>query len=127
MSELVPYAAFGYPRRVSVWIGDFRTAEELDEYLCLSQEFERDFGFSLSDRNMPETTVESQPTSIEKLVSGFSWSESFRDAVAEAARRGGVSAATTMLVFHNFDYDLALVTVAANPRLRFLGAFPFGS
>jgi hypothetical protein len=127
MRQTVPYVAFGNPRTVSVWIGDFRTAEELDEYLCLSQEFERDFGFSLSDRNMPETTVESQPTSIEKMVSGFSWSESFRDAVAEAARWGGVSAATTMLVFHNFEYDPALVKVAANPRLRFLGAFPFES
>jgi len=123
---MIPYATFQRSHRVSIWIGDFTTAAELDEYLCLSHHFEQDFGFTLSDRNMPETTVESHPRSIAELVAGFSWSESFRDAAVAAAHRAGVTSATTMVLFHHFDFDPSQVAVAPSAPLRFIGSVPFG-
>ena len=127
MSTLVPYSTFQCSRRVSIWIGNFRSSADLDEYLCLSERFEQDFGFHLSDRNMPEIKVESGPRPIESLVEGFSWSEEFREAAAAAAHRMDIQSATTAIVFHHFAYDPTRATVAPDAPLTFVGSFSFGA
>jgi hypothetical protein len=45
--------------------------------------------------------------------------------VIEAATELGYDSANTMVVFHNFKYELAEVKVKPSSKLVFLGAFPF--
>ncbi len=46
---------------VSVWVGDFRTEDELDDYL--HSQFAADFGFEIYERAVREIGVEPQPGS----------------------------------------------------------------
>lgn len=106
---------------VSVWVGDFATDIELDDYLNLSRAFELDFGFQLNERDMPESVVKDAPVPIPDLVSGFSWSESYAAEVAKLAKAQGISNATTMLVFLNFEYRRSQGIPKGSAPLRFLG------
>ena len=71
---------------VSIWIGNFSSDDEFDEYMNLSGDFENDFGFKIDDNGIREGSVESCPKPIEQLVKGFSHYESFGLAAAEAAK-----------------------------------------
>jgi hypothetical protein len=51
---------------VSVWIGDFQTDAQFDDYMNLSKEFEKDFGFRINNASIREAAVESAPTAIEQ-------------------------------------------------------------
>ena len=110
---------------MSVWIGRLASDEELDAYLNMTPEFEKEFGFKLNEADMPETAVEPDAVPVSKLVDGFSWSKSYTEAVVEAASKLGYETANTMVVFHNFKYDSAEVKVKPSTKLVFLGAFPF--
>lgn len=112
---------------VSVWIGDFASDIELDDYLNLSRAFESDFGFELNDRDMPETVVNDAPTSIADLVAGFSWSKSYGAEVVSLAKAKGIEKATTMIVFLNFEYQPQQAKPKGTAPLRFLGAVRFSS
>jgi len=119
------YTFFQRGGYVSVWIGRLSSDEELDAYLNMTPQFEQEFGFKLNEADMPETTVEPDAVPVSSLVDGFSWSKSYRDAVIEAATELGYDSANTMVVFHNFKYELAEVKVKPSSKLVFLGAFPF--
>lgn len=108
---------------VSVWVGDFRTADELDDYL--NSQFESDFGFPLYDRALQEIDVKSQPVAIERLVEGFSRSQTFATAVVEAAHRIGRTSATAMFIIYFFSFDPSQVAVSSQASLTFVGAVPF--
>jgi hypothetical protein len=110
---------------VSVWIGRLASDEELDAYLNMTPEFEREFGFKLNEADMPETSVELESVSVSVLVNGFSWSKSYTEAVVEAASKLGYETANTMVIFHNFKYEPGKVKVKPSTKLVFLGAFPF--
>ncbi len=110
---------------VSVWIGNFRTEAQFDEYMNLTEDFENDFGFRINDHDVREAVVKSVPEPIERLVEGFSNWESFAPAVVEAAREAGVDRATTMIVFYCLWFAPSKVKINPNARLKFIGAFPF--
>ncbi len=118
---------------VSIWIGSIPSEIELDDYMNLSREFERDFQFELHENDMPETTVESEPVPVDQLVNGFSWSSSYADCVTAAAREQGILRATTMVTFFNLEYRCVLPDEgeeehedeAGGARLKFLGTFRF--
>ena len=110
---------------VSVWIGNFQTDAQFDNYMNLSKEFEKDFGFTINDRGIREGVVESTPTPIGELVNGFSNCDSFGPAVVEAAIKAGVERATTMIVFYATLFDPAEAKVNPKAPLKFIGAFPF--
>ena len=110
---------------VSIWIGNFKSDIELDDYLNLSREFENDFGFEINEKDMPEISIESQSTPIKKLVDGFSWSGSYSNGVANFAKKLGVDSATTMIVFLNFAYAPDKAKPRTNAPLQFLGVFAF--
>jgi hypothetical protein len=76
---------------VSVWVGNFADDGQFDDYMNLSAEFEKDFGFRIDDRSVREAVVESAPRLIEELVKGFSNWESFAPTAVQAAREVGVS------------------------------------
>jgi hypothetical protein len=119
------YADFRKAGMVSVWIGNFRSDMELDDYLNLSSGFEEDFGFELKERDMPETSVEPEPVPIVNLVDGFSWSDSYAKAVVRLATDQGVERATSMVVFLNFEYQPERAKPRPSAPLQFLGAVPF--
>ncbi len=110
---------------VSVWIGNFTSDIELDEYINLSRKFEEDFQFTLNERDMPETCVECEPVGVDKLVNGFSWSESFAQAIIRLAKMHGIEKATTMVVFLNFAYQPERTRPHEHSPLKFLGAVRF--
>lgn len=112
---------------VSVWIGNFSSDDALDDYLNLDRKFEEDFGFELNENDMPETSVESTPLAINKLVEGFSWHEAYAQSIVELAKRQGIEQATTMIVFLNFGYRPELTNPKQDAPLTFMGAVPFSS
>jgi len=122
---MVSQSAFEIGGMVSIWVGNFADDVQFDDYMNLSKQFEKDFGFIINDRAVREAVVESAPTSIEILVRGFSSWESFAPAVVQAARTAGVDRATTMIVFYCVEFAPTKVRVNPNAPLKFMGAFPF--
>ena len=113
--------------KVSVWLGNLNTDVDLDDYINMRRDFEKDFGFELNERDMPETSVEAEAVSIRKLVNGFSWSESYADAVCQLADERGIKQATTIVIFLNFEYQPERAKPNQNAPLKFLGTVNFGS
>ena len=109
---------------VSIWVGNFKTSAEFDDYMNLSRDFETDFGFEISDRDIREADVTSSPQTIEQLLSPFSDSKSFSAPATEAARRLGIDRATTAIVFHFLRFDPSQVKTNPKAPLTFIGAFP---
>jgi hypothetical protein len=122
---MIKYNDFSKGGMVSVWVGNFASDIELDDYMNLSRGFEQDFGFELNERAMPETVVKDAPSSIAELVNGFSWSKSYGAAVADLAKRQGIVEATTMIVFLNFEYKPERAMPKETALLKFLGAVRF--
>lgn len=122
---MVNYDQFRTGGKISIWIGNFPSDTELDDYLNLSRGFEKDFNFELNERDMPESSVEFEAVPIGQLVDGFSWSESYAHNVMRVAEENGIKTATTMLVFLNFEYDPNIANPNPSAPLRFLAAVPF--
>ena len=110
---------------VSVWIGNFRSDFELDDYMNLSRTFEKDFQFELNESDMPETSVEFEPVPVSQLINGFSWSDSYAQPITEFAKKRGIERATTMVVFLNFEYQPERANPNEDAPLKFLGAVRF--
>jgi hypothetical protein len=110
---------------VSVWIGNFSSEVEFDDYMNLSREFEADFGFKIENGSIREGAVEEHALPIEKLAVGFSYGQSFAAAVAEACQNLGVTKATTMIVFYTTHFKPSMVRINPRARLMFVGSFPF--
>jgi hypothetical protein len=122
---MISQSVFEIGGMVSIWAGNFPDDIQFDDYMNLSAEFERDFGFTINDRAVREAVVESSPKPIAELVRGFSSWESFAAAVADAARSAGVESATTMIIFYCVEFVPSRVRVNLNAPLKFIGAFPF--
>ena len=110
---------------VSVWVGNFQTADQLDDYMNLSRDFEEDFGFRLNERAVQEATVEDSAKPVGELVNGFSSWESFAPRLIETATATGIESATTMIVFYCLRFSPAEAKTNPNAPLRFIGAFTF--
>jgi hypothetical protein len=110
------------PGFVSVWVGDFRSEDDLDDYLL--DHFAAEFGFEVQPQAVQEIGVEPEPVEIGKLVRGFSRSTTFDSRVVDAARTHGVTTASCMFIIYNFKFDSSCQAVPS-PRLKFIGAVPF--
>lgn len=124
---MIKYNAFRKGGKVSVWIGNLATDTELDGYMNIERAFEKDFGFALDEHDMPETKVEEKPVPISSLVDGFSWANSYGEAVSQLARKQGIESASTMVVCINFEYKPEQAKLTPKPRLIFLGVVNFDS
>jgi hypothetical protein len=122
---MLSYNDFRKGGMVSVWIGNFSSEVELDDYINVSRKFEKDFQFQLNERDMPETSVESEPVPVIQLVDGFSWSDSYAEPVSELAKKHGIEKATTLIVFLNCEYQPERAKPNKNAPLKFLGAVRF--
>jgi len=110
---------------VSVWIGNFKSEAELDAYMNLNRQFEKDFDFTLNERDMPEATVSNSPLTVEELADGFSRSDSYKVAIAAIAKERKIMQATTLVMFLNFEFLPNLVKLNPNAPLQFLAAVAF--
>jgi hypothetical protein len=111
--------------RVSVWIGNLTSDVELDDYMNIQRTFEKDFGFEINERDMPETKVEEEPVPIAKLIEGFSWAEAYAESVNDLANEKGIEWATTMIIFINFEYNPESAKPNPNAQVKFLGVVSF--
>jgi hypothetical protein len=110
------------PGFVSVWIGDYRSEDDFDDYLL--DHFATEFGFEVRPQALREIGVEPEPVEIEKLVRDFSRAKTFGSKVVDVARTHGITTAACMFIIYNFKYDPACQAVP-NPRVKFIGAVPF--
>jgi hypothetical protein len=117
------FSDFRDPKSISVWVGDFRTEGDLDDYL--NSQFESDFGFSINPRAVCEAGVRSQPMNIDQLVQGFSRAQTFSGLVVEAANKIGCTTASAMFIIYFFAYDSSQIAPDASAPLKFLGVIPF--
>jgi hypothetical protein len=106
---------------ISVWVGDFRSEDDLDDYI--DHEFPAHFGFKVPPQVVCEIGVKPAPQAIGQLVEGFSRSKTFDSKVVEAADAEGIMEASCMFIIYNFKYDRRQQT--GNPRLTFIGSVPF--
>jgi Immunity protein 22 len=108
---------------VSLWLGNLTSEELLDSYL--NEGFEADFGFKIFTPDGPEADMEDEAVDIRTLLSGYSRSASFIDAAVTAAQSKGWERATTAVVFYNFQYDAAFITLNADSPITFIGVLPY--
>jgi len=111
---------------ISLWLGNFQSEEELDEYLSSVEQFENDFGFEIYPPDGPEYDVsETGPKPIYELLEGFSrWQTFIEVATAESQSKGWIKA-TTALVFYNFRYDPRFINANPSGLLTFIGVIPY--
>lgn len=110
------------PGFVSVWVGDFRSEDDFDDYLL--DHFATEFNFEVRPQAVREMGVEPEPVEIGKLVQGFSRSKTFDLKLVDAARTHGITMASCMFIIYNFKYDSGC-QAGPNPRVKFIGAASF--
>lgn len=116
------FDGFIKPGFVSVWVGDFRSEDELDDYL--NDTFPEEFGFEILPQAPCEIGVRPMPVDLGMLVQGFSRSKTFDSKVVEAARTNGIAVASCMFIIYNFKYHSGC-QAAPHPGVKFIGAVPF--
>jgi hypothetical protein len=121
-NKIINFEDFIAPGFVSVWVGDFRSEDNFDDYLI--DQFAAEFGFEVPAQAIREMGTEPQPVDLGHLVQGFSRSETFDLKVVAAARTRGVTMASSMFIIYNFKYDSSHQRVSI-PCLKFIGAVPF--
>lgn len=105
-------------RVVSVWVGDFDDYMAFDAYMLDS--FERDHGFLLNDRAMPEASEpDGRVVEIRELLTGFSWSEDWLDEAVRLCCERGCPAAKMAAVFLHLRYRPEICQNPGAP-LRFI-------
>lgn len=107
---------------VSVWVGDFRSEDDFDDYL--NDHFAVEFGFEVRPQAVREMGVELEPVDIDKLVRDFSCANTFAAKVVDAARNHGITSASCMFIIYNFKYD-SIFQVISNSQVTFIGAVCF--
>lgn len=103
---------------VSLWAGQHRVAPTIDvlRELCAVDYYNVDFQEGVV---APEWT----PTPLSELVGQLSYSESYLDAVIEAADELGIETAVWVVMQLNFAYDPAKVERSVPDDAIFIGRF----
>jgi len=110
---------------VSIWVGNFTDEEKLMSYVSPESEFEEDFGFRMSENDLPEISVEFELTSIRELLTGFSWSAGFIDEACAQAEAQKITHANCAVVWHYINYRALRFTPLPDAQLHFLGVASF--
>lgn len=119
---------------VSIWIGNFSSREALENFLAESisddyeitqpiNNFSEDIGIGFYDHDFQEADYYDEPVSIEKLLSQFSYIESFIDAVKKESEKDELEKTNTAILL--YDYDFRELDMSNSKFLTFVGAFPF--
>ena len=110
---------------ISLFLGAFKSEEELDAYL--SETFPVDFGFTIDPRDAPEVHVSSDPSCpMADLLKGFSRYAEFLEPVVRALAKSGWHRSQGAVVFYNFSYEpKAHRLFNAWGKLKFVGKYVF--
>jgi hypothetical protein len=108
---------------IAVWLGDFSDLLDLDDYL--GPEFERDYGFTINERSMPEISdPDGAEQNVRDLLNGFSGSRDWLDDAVHLCEQAGWSSAKAAVVFFHLRYRPELRTKADAP-LQFVTNVPW--
>lgn len=119
---------------VSIWIGSFSSREGFEDFLEESisddheitqpiNKFSEDIGIGFYDHDFQEADYYDEPVSIEKLLSQFSYIESFIDDVKNESEKDGLEKNNTAILL--YDHDFSELHMSNSKFLTFVGAFPF--
>jgi hypothetical protein len=115
------------PGRVSVWVGNLQSADELSRLLEERGDepslFCRSLGTDWIDHDFCESLFASDGENVERFVGYFSYSASFADEAGTAAITLGFSSCNVAIVVYDFDYRSAPSRAPA--AMIFLGSFPY--
>lgn len=117
---------------VSLWLGDFASAEEFEDYFAEQigdddqtpiNRFAAETGLNFYDIGFQEADFnEAGQLDVSEFLKRFSYSSSFIEEAAQAARAAGHERANTIVLLYNCDYK----RVAQKPgELDFIGSFPY--
>ena len=106
--------------KLSVWVGRFGSQEELERYIDASR-FEKDVGYSILEGRNPYNAFE-ESGDADALFAPFELPPRLHDALVEAVALLGKDV-DSAVVEDDFAYDPAAATVAARPKVTFLGVF----
>lgn len=115
--------------KVSVWIGNFESNDELMNYTnieytedgdSISSIFEKIFNLDYYDRDLVEKKRISQPTNnVKELLKGFSYSDQFIKQFDIVNQEKEFNAA---ILVYNFEYDAQKTKIKyKNSELEFIG------
>lgn len=120
-------------QKVSLWLGNFASQEEFQEYFkisneedggSVSSEFETDFHLSYYDRDLVEKDwVDVSENNIDVLLEGFSYDEEIIMQFPKIS-----STYNTIVLIYDFDYSKEELKVSNNGSgtLEFIGIAEYG-
>ncbi|RDW16451.1 hypothetical protein CWR48_16325 [Oceanobacillus arenosus] len=114
---------------VSIWIGNFESKEELENYTnieytddgdSISSIFERDFNLEYYDRDLVEKKWISPSTNnVKELLKGFSYSNQFFEQYDTSNYKEESNVA---ILIYNMEYDANKTKIKyKNSELKFIG------
>jgi hypothetical protein len=121
---------------VSVWIGTFPDENAFNEYLKedYSSKGEDDFprcrfwddlGIRWHDHDFQEAVFRGEMVSIEDLVVGISWVDSYKDELLKRCSELGISKANAAIVICEYDYPREAGFDSAS--MTFVGSFRYST
>lgn len=129
------YLNFAKAGTVSIWVGEFASRAEFDNYLeetidgdsdadAPINRFAGDIGVGFYDHDSQEAEFKGESLPIKDLLTGFWFADSYLENAAAAAALVGIERANAAVLLFDFDFNRNLQANSASP-LGFVGAFEF--
>lgn len=99
--------------KVSIWIGNFSSLEELNQYTYVDfipedeeilSQFQRNFGVEYYDMDFSDIIFMDETENLEDLLYGISYSESFWDEIEEWSRDTDKSY-NSVIAIYDYEYN----------------------
>jgi hypothetical protein len=111
---------------IAVWIGNHTDEDQLDDYLCIAEDFSKDFGFLINQEGLEPEIEFGEEKTILDLLKGFSLSDQFVDIAEKKAETMGVKFASSAVIFYGLSYipSLQNMSRASKAQLQFICNVP---
>ena len=124
---------FETPGFIAIWIGNFDSADEFEEYLHENinedldieepiNRFAKDVGFGFYDHDRQEAEFFGEDLPVDKLLNPFSNSASFASEAVIAAESKGITKANSAILLFDCNYQQNASSVAP---ITFIGNFNY--
>jgi hypothetical protein len=121
---------------VSVWIGTFPNEAAFDEYLKEDYEatdeddfpkchFWEDLGIRWHDHDFQEAVFQNDVVSVEELIGGISWIDSYKANLLKRCNELGITGANAAIVICEYEYPPE--AGFESPNLTFVGSFRYST
>jgi hypothetical protein len=115
--------------KVAIWMGTFDNEEDFSNYVFIDytddgdsiySEFEREFGLKYYDRDMVERDFRNNSSNLAELLSGFSYSESFKlDNIRIEKSYNSV------LLIYDYEKPIVKELIQENTKMDFIGQIDY--